>query len=83
MVRPANPAYEVVLAHSSDLHVDEDRAAADGGEGTSALCSVLGTAQALRADILLLAGDTFENNQLGAASSIAPSVCSPKPISRL
>jgi DNA repair exonuclease SbcCD nuclease subunit len=52
---------EVVLVHSSDLHVDEDRA---GGEGTRALRSVLATARALHADIVLLAGDTFESNQL-------------------
>ena len=68
MVRPANPAYEVVLAHSSDLHVDEDRPAGSrGGDGTAALRVVLATAGVLRADILLLAGDTFENNQLSAA----------------
>jgi len=60
-------ATDIVLVHSSDLHVDEDRAAADGGDGTSALRLVLGTAQASRADVLLLAGDTFENNQLGPA----------------
>ena len=60
-------ATDIVLVHSSDLHVDEDRASANGGEGTTALRSVLATARALRVDILLLAGDTFENNQLGAA----------------
>jgi len=58
---------DIVLVHSSDLHVDEDCAAAHGGDGTAALRSVLATARALRADILLLAGDTFENNQLGGA----------------
>jgi DNA repair exonuclease SbcCD nuclease subunit len=57
---------DIVLVHSSDLHVDEDRALAHGGDGTAALRSVLATSQALRADILLLAGDTFENNQLGS-----------------
>jgi DNA repair exonuclease SbcCD nuclease subunit len=67
MARPANPACEVVLAHSSDLHVDEDRTAADGGDGTAALRSVLAAARAARADLLLLAGDTFENNQLSLA----------------
>jgi DNA repair exonuclease SbcCD nuclease subunit len=67
MARPANPAYEVVLAHSSDLHVDEDRPAASGGDGTARLRTVLATARAVRADILLLAGDTFENNQLSLA----------------
>src|SRR6266481_4687511 len=68
MDRPANPAREVVLVHSSDLHVDEDRnLAAGGGDGTAALCRVLATARALPVDIVLLAGDTFENNQLGSA----------------
>ena len=57
---------DIVLVHSSDLHVDEDRALAHGGDGTAALRSVLASSQALRADILLLAGDTFENNQLGS-----------------
>jgi len=57
---------DIVLVHSSDLHVDEDRALAHGGDGTAALRSVLATSQALRADILLLAGDTFENDQLGS-----------------
>jgi DNA repair exonuclease SbcCD nuclease subunit len=68
MDRPANPAREVVLVHSSDLHVDEDRnLASRGGDGTAGLCSVLATARALPVDIVLLAGDTFENNQLGSA----------------
>ena len=53
---------DVVLVHTSDLHVDEDRR---GGDGTAGLRSVLVTARAVRADIVLLAGDTFENNQLG------------------
>jgi DNA repair exonuclease SbcCD nuclease subunit len=59
---------EIVLVHSSDLHVDEDRAAGlRDGEGTATLRTVLATAQALRADAVLLAGDTFENNQLSLA----------------
>ena len=65
---PANRASDVGLVHSSDLHVDEDRAAGlRSGDGTAALRMVLATARALRADILILAGDTFENNQLGSA----------------
>ena len=68
MDRPANPAREVVLVHSSDLHVDEDcNLASGGGDGTAGLRRVLATARAVRADIVLLAGDTFENNQLGSA----------------
>jgi hypothetical protein len=58
---------DIILVHSSDLHVEEDRAAAYGGDGTAALHAVLTTARAVRADIVLLAGDTFENNQLNAA----------------
>ena len=58
---------EIVLVHSSDLHLDEDRAiGARSGDGTASLRAVLTTARALRADIALLAGDTFENNQLSA-----------------
>jgi len=64
----ANRAPDVVLAHSSDLHVDEDRTASlRDGDGTATLRAVLATARALRADVVLLAGDTFENNQLGSA----------------
>jgi DNA repair exonuclease SbcCD nuclease subunit len=64
---PARAA-EVKLVHSSDIDVDEGRGAASrDGDGTDRLRSVLETARALRADIILLAGDTFESNQLGAA----------------
>ncbi len=63
-----SPTREVVLVHSSDLHVDEDSAAAArGGDGTEGLRSVLATARALRAHVVVLAGDTFESNQLGMA----------------
>ena len=55
-----------MLVHSSDLHVDEDCAIGACGDGTASLRAVLTTARALRADIALLAGDTFENNQLSA-----------------
>ena len=68
MNQTANRAPDVVLAHSSDLHVDEDRTASlRDGDGTATLRAVLATARALRADVVLLAGDTFENNQLGSA----------------
>src|SRR5437763_6186623 len=56
----ANSSPEVVLVHSSDIHVDDSR-------GTAGLEAVLATAGALGADLVLLAGDTFENNQLSAA----------------
>jgi DNA repair exonuclease SbcCD nuclease subunit len=56
----ANSAPEVVLVHSSDIHVD------DRGD-MAGLKAVLATARALGADLVLLAGDTFESNQLRAA----------------
>jgi DNA repair exonuclease SbcCD nuclease subunit len=60
-------AAEVVVVHSSDTHVDDGRiAAAYDGDGAAGLRAVLATARALRADIALLAGDTFEANHLGA-----------------
>ena len=59
------PAGELRLVHSSDLHVDDCRhAATDDDTGASALAQVLVTARGLGADILLLAGDTFETNEL-------------------
>ena len=50
---------EIVLVHSSDIHVDDNSVAG--------LHAVLTTAKALRGDVVLLAGDTFENNQLRRA----------------
>jgi DNA repair exonuclease SbcCD nuclease subunit len=62
MNRPHSGPHEVALVHSSDIHVDDG-----SSDGTAALSSVLATARALHADIMLLAGDTFENNQLSTA----------------
>ncbi len=60
---------EILLAHSSDLHVDEGFTARQyDGDGTAGLGRVLATARAAGADILLLAGDTFDNNRVGAAT---------------
>jgi DNA repair exonuclease SbcCD nuclease subunit len=56
----ANSAREMVLVHSSDVHVDERG-------GTGELEAVLATARALGADLVLLVGDTFESSQLSAA----------------
>ena len=56
---------EIRLVHSSDLHVDEGRIAAEyHGDGAAGLAMVLATAERLQADIVLLAGDTFETHQL-------------------
>ena len=52
---------DVVVVHSSDVHVDNDYTArAHAGDGTAGLASVIATARRLAADLILLAGDTFE-----------------------
>ncbi len=66
-INPAATAGEIRLVHSSDLHVDEGRTASThDGDGAAALAQVLTAARALRADIVVLAGDTFETHQLRA-----------------
>lgn len=65
--RPPQSIAEVRLVHSSDIHVDEGRTGvAHRGDGTAGLAAVLATARALHADLVLLAGDTFDANQLSA-----------------
>jgi DNA repair exonuclease SbcCD nuclease subunit len=71
-VPPANgarsawaPGRDVIVLHSSDLHVDHDYTAhVHGGDGTAGLACVLGAASKAGADVVLLAGDTFENHRL-------------------
>jgi DNA repair exonuclease SbcCD nuclease subunit len=58
-----NSIRDIRLVHSSDLHVDDDRTAAlNGGDGAGALRKVLEAAERLAADIVILAGDTFDNH---------------------
>lgn len=64
MTRATGPD-EVVLVHSSDLHVDDtDIAAIEGYHGLVGLQAVLAKAADLAADVVLLAGDTFENHRV-------------------
>jgi DNA repair exonuclease SbcCD nuclease subunit len=59
----------VTLVHSSDLHVDDGRIAAQhGGDGTGGLRAVLAYARGVKADVVLLAGDTFDNHMVSAAT---------------
>jgi DNA repair exonuclease SbcCD nuclease subunit len=59
---------DLVLVHSSDIHVDLPRDRTAGGEaGLADLRSVMQTARRLAADAILLAGDTFECHRLPQA----------------
>jgi DNA repair exonuclease SbcCD nuclease subunit len=53
----------LVLVHSSDLHVDDDRGVG-AYTGLIGLAGVLATARRLAADAVLLAGDTFDNHRV-------------------
>jgi DNA repair exonuclease SbcCD nuclease subunit len=56
---------DVIVVHSSDLHVDDSYTArAFGGDGNGPLRCVLAAAVEARADIVLLTGDIFEHNRL-------------------
>ncbi|HEV2189708.1 MAG TPA: metallophosphoesterase [Stellaceae bacterium] len=60
---------EVILVHSSDLHVDDSRIAAQhGGDGTGGLRAVLAYARSVEANAVILAGDTFDNHMVTAAT---------------
>lgn len=59
------PLEEIVVVHTSDVHVDHEyNARRFGGDGVGPLRAVLEAAEAARADLLLLVGDTFESNRV-------------------
>lgn len=56
---------EIVVVHTSDVHVDHDYNARQfGGDGVGPLRAVLAAAAAARADVTLLVGDTFESHRV-------------------
>ena len=55
----------VVILHSSDLHIDDD-ARLNGYTGLMGLGCVLETAVEIRADLVVLTGDTFDNGRVAA-----------------
>jgi DNA repair exonuclease SbcCD nuclease subunit len=62
---PLPPTRDIVVVHSSDLHVDHDYTARlHGGDGTAGLGCVLAAARDLAADVVLLAGDTFDSHRV-------------------
>ncbi|HLI19659.1 MAG TPA: metallophosphoesterase [Stellaceae bacterium] len=59
------PRRTLRIVHSSDVHVSEGfTEPLHKGDGTAGLRVVLAAARSARADVVLLAGDTFENNRL-------------------
>ncbi len=55
---------DVVLVHSSDVHVDARPLPGTGAHsGAAMLAAVLDAARTLRADLVLLAGDTFDSHR--------------------
>jgi DNA repair exonuclease SbcCD nuclease subunit len=62
------PSRDIVVVHSSDLHMDHDYTARlHGGDGTAGLSSVLSAARGVGADVVVLAGDTFDCHRVPAA----------------
>jgi DNA repair exonuclease SbcCD nuclease subunit len=56
---------EIVVVHSSDIHVDHVYTAEiHGGDGAGGLACVLDAARGVGADVVLLAGDTFDCHRL-------------------
>ncbi len=61
------PGRDVIVAHSSDLHVDDDHTARlHGGDGSAGLDCVLRAAGSAGADVMILAGDTFDSHRIRA-----------------
>lgn len=59
------PSRDIVVVHSSDLHIDHDYTARlHGGDGAAGLACVLSAARDLAADVVILAGDTFDSHRV-------------------
>ena len=59
------PERDVIVAHASDVHIDDSYTARlFGGDGAGPLRAVLTAARKAKADVVLLAGDTFECHRL-------------------
>ena len=62
---PSQPSpVDVVLVHSSDLHVDDEQNATKHSDGLLASPRCSPSPGQREADIVLLAGDTFDNNRV-------------------
>jgi DNA repair exonuclease SbcCD nuclease subunit len=55
---------DIIVVHSSDLHLEAEPTAPEwGGDGTRNLTMVLEAARRVEADLVLLAGDTFDSHR--------------------
>ena len=54
---------DIVLVHSSDLHVDARVMPGGKIDGVCNLAAVLNAARQIEADLILLAGDTFDSHR--------------------
>ena len=65
---PYPPVRDIIVVHSSDLHVDHDYTARlHSGDGTAGLACVLNAAREMAADVVILAGDTFDSHRVPQA----------------
>ena len=65
--KSAGPGRDVVIVHTSDVHVDQEcTARMFDGDGAGSLKIVLNAARKVNADLVLLCGDTFDNHRLPA-----------------
>ena len=56
---------DIVIVHTSDLHIDHDYTARiHGGDGTAGLACVLDKSGHVGADLVLFAGDTFDSHRV-------------------
>jgi DNA repair exonuclease SbcCD nuclease subunit len=60
----SKPDRDLVAVHSSDLHIDDIATRPGASDGLDMLAAVLTVSQKHRADVILLAGDTFESHRL-------------------
>jgi DNA repair exonuclease SbcCD nuclease subunit len=61
------PDRDLVVVHSSDLHIDDIATRPAASDGLATLEAVLAVARERAADVILLAGDTFESHRLPPA----------------
>ncbi len=69
MTPPTNPQSnrDLVAVHSSDVHIDDIAPRPGAHDGLDMLSAVLTLSQKHQADVILLAGDTFESHRLPEA----------------